>query len=537
MDAETAYLFRHAMLRDVAYNLHLPAERALLHELALSATPATPSLAAERAQHARMAALGHEGPRRRELLETHLECAMAARAYAWSQYDYAAVARLAEDELANEAADAARRCDTYRDASHALIAAADYRAARQKAEAAVQESAHCTDPRQRGICLGQLGSAAHAQGDLPAAERHCREGLVLLRALKEDPAASKLQVGLGNVYWSSGNMELASQEFEAALQAFLRFKDVAHAALAMSSLAAIASDRGETGKAVELGLKAVELAREARDRKREGNALNNLGNSYVALGQVETGIECFEKSLALMREVMDRKGQALVLGNLANRKLHRRQLDAAIQDYRQCLLLLREVGHLEAEGLLLANYAIALGRAGRLGAERKALEDAIDRLDRAGAALVAVSARASYALHLLLFGDRTRARELLHEIEGVVKGQSEAYDIAYVQNVRYRMARAEGIDASGILREMEQRAQRAGFGPGSGPAIAIATSRHMESAGADEFIGGYHIDELTPATRRALLQALPDLPVRSRELLARGTEGVPVPDWRSEDYL
>ncbi|MBK8207571.1 MAG: hypothetical protein IPK87_12410 [Planctomycetes bacterium] len=32
--AENAYLFRHALLRDAAYDLHLPAERALLHEAA-----------------------------------------------------------------------------------------------------------------------------------------------------------------------------------------------------------------------------------------------------------------------------------------------------------------------------------------------------------------------------------------------------------------------------------------------------------------------------------------------------------------------
>ena len=34
MNAESAYLFRHALLRDAAYQLQLPGDRALLHGLA-----------------------------------------------------------------------------------------------------------------------------------------------------------------------------------------------------------------------------------------------------------------------------------------------------------------------------------------------------------------------------------------------------------------------------------------------------------------------------------------------------------------------
>ena len=41
MDAETAYLFRHALLRDAAYQLQLPGERARLHALALASIEQT----------------------------------------------------------------------------------------------------------------------------------------------------------------------------------------------------------------------------------------------------------------------------------------------------------------------------------------------------------------------------------------------------------------------------------------------------------------------------------------------------------------
>ena len=49
MFAETAYLFRHAVVRDAAYGLQPPSERALLHGLALDILEALPGLGRKRA--------------------------------------------------------------------------------------------------------------------------------------------------------------------------------------------------------------------------------------------------------------------------------------------------------------------------------------------------------------------------------------------------------------------------------------------------------------------------------------------------------
>src|SRR5690606_11363688 len=59
--AETAYIFRHALLRDAAYGLQPPGERGVLHGLALEILQALlapeeiPALAMELAEHARLA--------------------------------------------------------------------------------------------------------------------------------------------------------------------------------------------------------------------------------------------------------------------------------------------------------------------------------------------------------------------------------------------------------------------------------------------------------------------------------------------------
>lgn len=60
MHAEQTYLFRHALLRDAAYQLQMPADRALLHELTLEImervlAPGLEAFAEELADHARLA--------------------------------------------------------------------------------------------------------------------------------------------------------------------------------------------------------------------------------------------------------------------------------------------------------------------------------------------------------------------------------------------------------------------------------------------------------------------------------------------------
>ena len=70
MNAEAAYLFRHAVMRDAAYQLHMPGARAKLHGLVLAILEdlfaGDPGMldanAAEMADHARDALLGaHDG--------------------------------------------------------------------------------------------------------------------------------------------------------------------------------------------------------------------------------------------------------------------------------------------------------------------------------------------------------------------------------------------------------------------------------------------------------------------------------------------
>ena len=93
VSAEQAYLFRHAVVRDAAYDLQLPSERAQLHGLALDVLESLPgvnqpSAGLELAHHARWAREGaRDAERYAEAERRHLR---AGGDFARFNYDYVA---------------------------------------------------------------------------------------------------------------------------------------------------------------------------------------------------------------------------------------------------------------------------------------------------------------------------------------------------------------------------------------------------------------------------------------------------------------
>ena len=101
-------------------------------------------------------------------------------------------------------------------------------------------------------------------------------------------------------------------------------------------------------RAIEYCEQALAIAREIDDRRNEGICLNNLGEAYGDLGQVERAIEYYQQGLAIAREIGDRRGE----GNRAwNLGLLYKESDPAhtVELMSVCVAYEREIGHPDAE--------------------------------------------------------------------------------------------------------------------------------------------------------------------------------------------
>jgi CHAT domain-containing protein/Tfp pilus assembly protein PilF len=104
---------------------------------------------------------------------------------------------------------------------------------------------------------------------------------------------------------------------------------------------------------------ALDLYRQVRDREREADVLNAVGNVHLSLSQSEEAIGHFEQALAIAREVKDRRGEGTTLNNLGVAQAHLSRYEKAIGYFEQALTIAREVKDRLGEGNTFNNLGIA----------------------------------------------------------------------------------------------------------------------------------------------------------------------------------
>lgn len=318
--AEQAYLFQHALLREAAYELQPPTERATLHALALaaleSALAAMPgaldAAALELAHHARIGAgSDHTLPQR------ELHYLKVARAHAAGQYRH----------------DVEAEC-----------------------LARILDHPHTT-PELRLRSLEHLGNNRHRAGRAADA-RACFETLLAqARHHQQGQAELAALTGLGQAMRALGQSDRAAQLLtEAAALAQARGDQRQHG-IALGMHAVLMQQQNQPGQADAEFASALQSARAANDRKAEELALGNWANLFLMQARYDRARALYEQALALAVARGDMRTQGIWTGNLA--LLHgkigdREKADAAILE---SLRIARRCGDRRTEANMLLNLA------------------------------------------------------------------------------------------------------------------------------------------------------------------------------------
>ncbi len=129
--------------------------------------------------------------------------------------------------------------------------------------------------------------------------------------------------------------------------------------------------------------KALRLARETADEKRQGRILGNLGELVTGQGDVRQGIELKRQGLELVRKTHDEKSEAVILANLALDYQLIAETQTAAQYQEEALALARRLHDPRQEGLVHNNLADLYSE---LGDYDKALSHWQEALKLAGTA-------------------------------------------------------------------------------------------------------------------------------------------------------
>ncbi|MCC6466026.1 MAG: tetratricopeptide repeat protein [Planctomycetes bacterium] len=375
MDAETAYLFRHALVRDAAYSLQLPGDRARLHELAfhvieqafggrapepppldtpelaLLAPHPTDGAAMELAEHLQFA-VAHSDSTCRELAGVRRLYLQRAAMAAQQAYRHEAARRAWETLL--PLLDGPRRADCMLQIALALRDMGNARQALEWLARAGGEPGAL--PRLRGALHGAVATASNDLGMAAEAERNYLLAIEDARASGDISRLAKLFNNLATAYREMGRVAEAQQLLEQALNMVEQQGAKLAPASIWANLALVQRGLGQgRRRSIEFLEKALAGHRAAGNRRGEAIALGNLAIEFQELGDFDTAEAHYARALELHRQVGNRRSEANGLGNLATLLAAQGREEEARNLTLQALDMHRETGARRPEGIVLTN--------------------------------------------------------------------------------------------------------------------------------------------------------------------------------------
>lgn len=357
-DAESVYLFRHALVRDAAYELFPPAERVDLHRTVIGSyeelfADALDTHAEELLQHARAGLAQDEDggdAQMRELEYRYLKLAADFCARGWRVGDE--LRYLQQLERHPHTGGHERAACLLRRASHMREAGL-----LEASEALADEAAQLGDTETRFAALHARFMIRNDAGKAASVD----ELDELLASLKgsASPTLVLALISRATLCSRAAEHERADGLFNEAVEAAhaLGHPDVEAEALFERGLAHHRAGRSSEG--LSSVSRALEIAREAGNRKLEMNALNRLGIIYVETGRLDEAASSYETAREIAHAIGARSTEVTISNNYANLQFYFfGNLSVAEDVYLRSLEFFRE--HNEVHSIAHANGVLGL---------------------------------------------------------------------------------------------------------------------------------------------------------------------------------
>lgn len=312
-----AYAFKHAIIRDVAYESMPFAQRSDLH----------------------------------------------GRVGAWLEI----VAPLSLDLLAHHfwhSTDEAKKRDY-------LVRAGEAAQARYANDAAVdyfQRVVPLLVDQERGPVLLKLGAVLELRGDWPEAAAVYTDVMELAQGLGDESAVAWARTSRSEPMRKQGHYEEAEAELDDAWAVFQRLSDISGLARVAHVRGLIANLRGDPARSQEQFELSLEIRRALGDRRSEATLLGNLAMPAAHQGQYELAQELSEQALAIRTELGDRWGIGVSLNNIGMLAYLRKDFARARSHLEEALRAGLEVGDLYGTALSQHNLGNAIRELGDIAA-------------------------------------------------------------------------------------------------------------------------------------------------------------------------
>ena len=171
---------------------------------------------------------------------------------------------------------------------------------------------------------------------------------------------------LGIIHWRLADFDTATQYLQQGIEIARQLDDKKKEAYALTVMGQVKVQVGKLAEGHEIFEAGLVLAREINDKRRIAGILNNYANTYYYEGNYEVAQKLLEECLAAVREIGDKRGVALALNNLGNIFYLKNDFSAAQNYYEEAVKLGRESDDRYVKSVALSSLGVTLFRQGKL---------------------------------------------------------------------------------------------------------------------------------------------------------------------------
>jgi tetratricopeptide (TPR) repeat protein len=258
----------------------------------------------------------------------------------------------------------------------------------------------------------RLGEACCYLGDIAAAEAALNHALSLARRQGDGRAQAEALYWLSMAADSRGDFGRAQEILEEALP-LARTARGGTLARVLEGLAIIGWRTGDLDAGEAWAHQALSLAQELQDSRSEGSILKVLGLLAELRPALESAKRYYDAALALARKTGKLSMEEAVLNNLGSVAYRQGNFLLAHDYYRSSLDISRQIGKQQSVAITLRNLSEVSVELSDLAAARSYVREALTLAQKIGAPRLELIALISYTQVLAAEGDTPRALALL----------------------------------------------------------------------------------------------------------------------------
>ena len=334
---ELAYLFKHSVTQEVAYESLPHGTRAGLHEnfgqyLEMSYADSLDRHLDLLAYHFDRS---RNEPKKREYLRKAGEAA---------QSNYANSAAIDYYRKLMPLVSPKEQVDVLLREGQVLELLGEWDSAHETLASALEQSVELAIPEGEARSQTAIGELFRKQGVYDDATRHFEEAQANFEDLGDQAGVAQVLHFSGTLAAQSGDYESSTKYYEQSLLIRRELMDLLGTASLLSNLGIVARFQGDFKQAQELNEESLAIRREVGDRWAIANSLNNQGTVFLDQEDYDSAQEKLEEAVSLLREVGDRWHYANAVNNLANVARAQNRYGVARDLYYESLEINRELG-------------------------------------------------------------------------------------------------------------------------------------------------------------------------------------------------